>query len=249
MGHPWDNTKKFAKKYSVHLGILLLLLLGFIHRKKLGKDRLEAKESVSEGGKKTQTVLLNKNLYGKSIEEKRRYLLNNFDMDCLIGDSGAKITIVDHSSFNCKYCKKIRPEIRKIIQEYVIDKKVARYALRPLYGVKNLPIGAFLQCSRPEDRLKIAEELFGQDVSSVDNFTQFLTELGKKYGMDEEYVKECIHNEDLYRKIIYMQQNSREAFNINVTPLLVINNQEKIGYKSYEQIRDIIEGFLMEEQR
>ncbi|MDR3079010.1 MAG: DsbA family protein [Rickettsiales bacterium] len=244
MGRFLDATRGFAKRYAVYLGVLLALLLGFVHRRRLLRSRLEAKAGNTAERGRTATIIVNRNLQGKSIEEKRKYLLSNFDMDCAVGDVRARITIVDNSSFSCRYCKKMRPEIEKIIQEYVVDRKVARYALRPLYGVRDIPLGALLQCAKPENRLRMAEEFFKVDVEGIDDFTLFLTELGEKYGMDREYVKNCIHDEDLYRKIIYMQQNNREAFNINVTPLLVIENQEKVGYKSYEQIREIIENIL-----
>ncbi|MDR2777605.1 MAG: DsbA family protein [Rickettsiales bacterium] len=239
-----DLAKKYIKRYAVYIVILLALVAGSLYRKDLLREQSKTRESTDGGNRRVSTIILNSNLHGKSTEEKRKYLLNNFAMDCFIGDSAAKVTIVDYSSFSCKYCRKMRPEIRKIVQEYVIDKKVVRYALRPIYGVKNIQIGAFLQCSKPEDRLRIAEELFDANVDAVSDVSSFLVDLGKKYGMDEEYVKNCISDEDTYGKIIYMQQNSREVFNINVTPLLVINDHEKIGYRSYEQIRDVVENIL-----
>jgi hypothetical protein len=143
----------------------------------------------------------------------------------------------------------MRSGIKKIIQEYVIDKKIARYVLRPIYEAKNIPVGAFLLCAKPEDRLRIAEEMFVVNLGKIDDFTLFLVDVGKRYGMDEGYVRDCIHDDDTYKKIIYMQQNNREVFSINVTPMLIINNQERVGYQSYEQIRDFIESILNGVQR
>ncbi|MDR1425975.1 MAG: DsbA family protein [Rickettsiales bacterium] len=239
-----------AKKYTAYIVVLIILMAGFFYRKTLSRRQLEAAAKDNNVYKQAHTVFLNAGLHGKTKEEKRKYLLNDFTMDCTLGDAHAEISIIDHSSFSCKYCRKMRPEIRKILQEYVIDRKIAHYSLRLNYGVKNIPVGAFLQCSKPENRLEIAEKIFENgNLEKIEDIFSFLVELGKEYDMNEEYVNSCIRDGDLYRKIIYMQQNNREAFNVNATPILLINNQEKVGYQTHGQIRDTIENILKERQK
>ncbi|MDR2077523.1 MAG: DsbA family protein [Rickettsiales bacterium] len=221
---------------------------GFFYKKRADAVRLASKKELqaAKEGKDSQprTIMINLNLHGKTPEEKKKFLLNNFTMDCAIGDSSAKVTIVDFSSFDCKYCKKMRPEIKKIIQKYVVEDKTVRYALRPLFKSKNLSLGAFLQCSRYNERLDIAEELFSQDIDTIEDYESFIGELAEKYNMNEQYVKDCIYDEDLYEKIIYMQQSNKQVFNINATPMLIINGKRVIGYKNYDQIEKIVENFL-----
>ncbi|GHU29562.1 hypothetical protein FACS1894152_7880 [Bacilli bacterium] len=243
-----ERLRNGIKKYRVYIVVVLVLAVGAVHKKKTDRERLMAKESAREVGdantKPAMTIMINSNLYNKTPKEKRKYLLNNFDMDCVVGDKNAKITMIDYSSFRCGFCKKMREDIKKIVKEYAIDKKAIRYVLRPMYGKKNIPVGAFLQCSRSEERFDIANELFAHDIDAVEDFEALFVELGKKYNMNDEYIKECIRDGDIYQKIIYMQQNNREVFNLNATPILIINGQEMVGYKTYEQIKEIIENLL-----
>ena len=63
-------------------------------------------------------------------------------------------------------------------------------------------------------------------------------------GTDEEYVKKCIYDKDMYQKLIYIQQETNEAFNIEATPLLFINGEEYYGYKTSVKLKTIIDSKL-----
>ncbi|MDR2778063.1 MAG: DsbA family protein [Rickettsiales bacterium] len=245
-----DYLKNLVSRYRVYIVIILVLAVGFFYKKKadavkLANIRESLMDAKNEGlSNQPKTIMINSHLHGKTQDEKRKFLLNNFDMDCVAGDSKAKVTIVDFSSFDCKFCKKMRPDIKKIVHRYTVEDKTVRYALRPLFKFKNIPLGAFLQCSRYKDRLAIAEDLFDSDVNLIEDYESFTVELGKKYNMDDQYIRDCLHDKDLYEKIIYMQQSNKEVFNVNATPVLIINGQRIVGYKNYDQIKRIVENIL-----
>lgn len=206
------------------------------------KKRSENEDSNSPSG--SRTILINTGLYGKSTGEKRDYLLNNFRTDFVVGDANAKITMIEYASFGCRFCRKQRLEIRKIIDEYALKRKVLRYVFRPLFNTKTIPIGAFLHCAKEENVLSIADEVFAANIDLIDDYQAYLTKLGEKYAMGEDYVKECLFDRDIYEKIIYMQQNSREVFGLEATPVLFINGRKIVGYRSYEQLKSLIEKLL-----
>ncbi len=237
------------KKYKVTLIIILILGIGCGYKKAIvAKNKKEIESKVlnesSNNSNSTQKILINKHLYNKTNKEKKDYLLSNFIMDSTIGSEKAKITIIDYSSFTCDYCKKMRQEINKIIDEYVTKKKLVKYVLRPIYNKKTIPYGAFLLCVNPEQRKEIAELFFEPDFKNFKTIEDFIISIGNKYNLNEEYVKNCIFDQDSYNKIIYMQNESKKVFNLKGTPVLVINGKEYIGYKDYDELKDIIETII-----
>jgi hypothetical protein len=234
-------------RYRAVLVAFLILSVGYIYRareKRRSEEiqvRLFNKESVKIQEQETRSIMVNTNLYNKTDEEKKRFLLANFDMDNVIGNDNAPVTIIDYSSFSCDFCRDMREEIKKIIQEYVIEKKTVKYVLRPVYNKKTIPFGVFLQCMEQKKRLEFAEKFFKLDVEDVDDFDALLTGISSEYGIDGEYVMNCIRNIDIYEKIIYMQNESREVFKLRGTPILIINGEKYFGFKTYKELKKIIE--------
>ncbi|MBO4956465.1 MAG: thioredoxin domain-containing protein [Rickettsiales bacterium] len=225
---------------------LAVFTIGFIHRTNTeGKNEAIAiTNNTQQKMTAPATVVIHTGLFDKSQEEKRNFLLNNYEMDNLLGEKSAKISIIEYSSFTCKYCKKLRKEINKIIQEYVYDKKIANYATRPLYNTKTIPFGAFIQCSRKEDKQRIIDRLFEANVNSIVSMEDFLIKVGKDFNMNEEYVKSCLYNEEMYQKLIYMQQETNSVFDLKGTPVLIINGEEYAGYKTYQELKEIIDRII-----
>lgn len=230
------------KQYKIVLIILIIITIGFIY--KIQAKTVENNTQPTTKQQETVNVVIHTGLFNKTTEEKREFLLNNYEMDNLLGNKNAKISIIEYSSFTCKYCKKLRKEINKIIQEYVYDKKIANYATRPLYNTKTIPFGAFIQCSRKEDKQNIIDTLFKANVSSIKNMEEFLINIGKDFNMDEEYIKNCLYNEETYQKLIYIQQETNSVFNLKGTPVLIINGKEYVGYKTYQELKEIIDKLI-----
>ena len=230
-----------SKKTKAVVILFLLLCLGFLYNTK-HKTSAKTSETVPVSEENPLTIFVKPGLFGKTPEEKREYLLNNFEMDNVVGNLDAKITVIEYSSFTCKYCKSLRKEINKLVGDYALKEQKIRYILRPLYNTKTIPLGAFIQCARTEDKEKIADYFFSKDIDNIDNMEKFLLEAGNKFNMNEDYVKDCIYDEDMYKKLIYMQQETNTAFNIEGTPVLFINGKEYAGYRTVEKLKTIIDS-------
>lgn len=230
------------KQYKIVLLILVVITIGFIYKTQAKTTENDTRQTPKQ--QETVNVVIHTGLFDKTIEEKKEFLLNNYEMDNLLGDKNAKISIIEYSSFTCNYCKKLRKEINKIIQEYVYDKKIANYATRPLYNTKTIPFGAFIQCSRKEDKQNIIDTLFKANIGSIKNMEEFLIKIGNDFNMNEEYVKNCLYNEEIYQKLIYIQQETNSVFNLKGTPVLIINGKEYAGYKTYHELKEIIDRLI-----
>ena len=231
-----------SKKTKAIIILFFLLCLGFLYNAKHKTSAKTSSSMVAVSEENPLTIFIKPGLFNKTPEEKREYLLNNFDMDNVIGNPDAKVTVIEYSSFTCKYCKALRKEINKLVEDYAINESKIKYVLRPLYNTKTIPLGAFIQCARPEDKEKIADYFFSKDIDDIDNMEQFLLEAGKKFNMNEDYVKDCIYDEDMYKKLIYMQQETNTAFDIEGTPVLFINGKEYAGYRTSEKLKTIIDS-------
>ena len=62
--------------------------------------------------------------------------------------------------------------------------------------------------------------------------------------MNEEYVKNCIYDKDMYQKLIYLQQEAKDVFDLRATPVIIINGKEYIGFRTYKQLKEIIDKEL-----
>lgn len=235
----------FVKRYKVYLIIIGILTIGAFYKRNVVDETAKANKITKGRSTEPRTIMVHMGLHNKTKEEKREYLLNHFDLDYVIGNKNAKVTIIEYSSFTCKYCKKMRDEIRKILDEYALgENSQIRYVIRPIYNTKTIPLGAFLICAKDEDKLNIIDDFFKTNLSAITDMEEFLIETGKRYNMDETYVKDCIYDKDMYEKLIYMQQASRSVFNLDATPVFVINGKEYIGYKTSKQLKTIVENIL-----
>ena len=173
------------------------------------------------------TVVVHTVLFDKTIEEKRNFLLNNYEMDNLLGDKNAKISIIEYSSFTCKYCKKLRKEINKIIQEYVYNKKIANYATRPLYNTKTIPFGAFIQCSRQEDKQKI-----------IDNFEEEKEKMVRVRCIYEPYYDDV----ELKRRVVkgeeFEVEESRAEYLAKNNAVIILEEPKKEEVKIEEKPKE-----------
>lgn len=239
----------FIKKHRFLILFLILVNIGYFYRNSTKhadyssiKSETVEQDNVNLQKKEPEIVLINRNLYGKNNKEKRKFLLTNFDMDnYIIGSENAPVTIIDYSSFTCVFCKNMRDEIKKIVEEFVVEKKVVNYVLRPYYGKKTLPLGALLLCVDLDKREAMAEEFFNINLEKTEELENELINIASQYGIDINIARKCINDEEAYDRIIYMQNESSNMFDLTRSPLLIINGKEYVGYKNYNQIKDIIE--------
>jgi predicted DsbA family dithiol-disulfide isomerase len=119
--------------------------------------------------------------------------------------------------------------------------------LRPIYGVRDIPLGALLQCIPQQQRLNVVEEFF--QMTEIKDWEATLVEVGKRYSLEQEQIHSCLHDRNTYEKLIYMQQQNREVFGLNVSPVLLINGKRITGYHTYQQLRDLLENLLEEQKK
>jgi protein-disulfide isomerase len=228
------------KSNRVAIIVVILLSIGFISDKNRTK-RIADERNVGDTVPK-ESIFIDMTLYSKNLKEKREYLLDNFDNDFVIGDKKAPLTIVDFSSFSCSFCRQMRRDINKIVDEYAVKSKRLRYVLRPVVNSKTIALKILLGCVEDSDkRWKLIDSIFSIDWMKINSVKTAVDGLMTKHNIDAEKIRDCLNDDEKYQKIVYYQRENSQIFKIEKTPLLVVNGRTYSGYKNYDELKKIID--------
>jgi protein-disulfide isomerase len=235
-----DYLTAKVKSNRVLIVVVVLLSVGFVSGKNRVK-RIADERNIGDAVPK-ESIFVDMTLYSKNLREKREYLLDNFDNDFVIGDKNAPLTIVDFSSFSCSFCRQMRRDINKIVDEYAVKSKRLRYVLRPVVNSKTIALKILLSCVEDGDKQwELIDSIFGIDWMKIDSMKTTIEGLMAKHNIDAKKVRDCLNNDEMYQKIVYYQRENSQIFKIERTPLLVVNGRTYSGYKNYDELKKIID--------
>ena len=176
-------------------------------------------------------------------------LLEITEDDFFIGNTNAKVTIIEYASLSCSHCADFHINaLPEIIEEYV-DTGKAKIVFRDFpFNYPALLGGMVLQCVSKDirfDYLSALYKLQSKWVSRENTKTsQELYKIMQSGGMSKEKFEECSSNEELEGKIIQGIMDAQEEFGIKSTPSFVINGTLLQGNKSIKDFRQIIDKIL-----
>lgn len=239
-----EQYLRFIKKYFVYFSIVLLLIIGFIYNK--NKADIFNKKLLKENPQKAleDKIYFNSILYDKTLAEKRKILLQPFEDEYVVGDKNAPIIIIDFSSFTCTYCSKMREPLNRILDEY-IPKKQVKYIFRPFLSKKTIVLKRFLDCIQDtEIKHKVRENIFKTNWNKYETLREVLAHEIAVNNLNTKEIIECADNEESFVKMVYLQRENVLVFDVAKTPLLVINGKKYYGYKTYNELKTIIESHV-----
>jgi len=168
------------------------------------------------------------------------------DNDHVRGPKNAKVTLVEYSDFECPFCKRHHPTIKKILETYPNDVNVV-YRHYPLSFHPNaMPAAVASEC---------AAELGGQDAfwkfhDAIFEGTSFdFTAIAKSIGLDEAKFTACTSS-GKYDTKISDQQAGGDAGGVSGTPgNILVNNdtgdtQLISGAVPFESFKSAIDAML-----
>lgn len=227
------------KKHKVLFTTIFLLFIGFIYNEKTYKRKLLMAKISNEN----ERIFIDMRLANKSLKEKTEILLKPLEDDIVIGvKQNPKVSIVDYSSYTCRHCRAMRSEIAKLLDEYK-DKEDFQYIIRPVSNRQTIAFNVFLNClNDDQQRLQIMDEFFAIDWSKPKDVRKIIFDTAEKYNIDKDFTRNCIDNEENYRKAIYYQREGSVAFYFEQVPTLVINGKKYMGFKDYDKLSKIIKA-------
>lgn len=170
--------------------------------------------------------------------------------DHLRGNKQAQITLVEYSDFECPFCKRFHPTMKKILEEYP-DKVNWVYRHFPLpFHTNATPAALAAECANEQGGnakfWQYADGIFA-DPSPLSAET--ISAVADKIGLEKSKFTTCLEDKK-YQKTVDDQQAGGQKAGINGTPgTILINNktgktQLISGALPLEQIKQYLDSAL-----
>lgn len=158
-----------------------------------------------------------------------------------IGSDSAKLKLVEFSDFQCPACKAYEPYVKQV-REKNKDQLQFIYRHFPLpQHLNGRPAANFAEYAASEGKFWEAhDKLFEtqEKWSSLQNPTEFLVNLGKEIGLDENKTKEALEK-SLYNQKISDDMNEGKKLDVNSTPTFYLNGK-KLDLKSFSDLDAVV---------
>jgi len=151
--------------------------------------------------------------YKANLEE-----LNNASNSPFVGPKNAKITVVEFFDFNCGYCRRLAPELMKVIK----NNKDVKFVFKPVTFLGSMPIAKAAMAANKKGKFLEVYEGFmthnGQVTSEV------IDEVLAKAGLNAAEIKEIGESEEI-KKALDDISNLSQKVEVRGVPTLVINGE------------------------
>jgi len=152
------------------------------------------------------------------------------------------ITVVEYSEYECPYCSRVLPDVKKVLAEY---KGKIRWIVRdfPLsFHARAKPAAIAAKCAGEQGKFwSMYQKLFeNQTKLSDEDFAAH----GKTIGLNMEKFASCQKNPAAILAKIDENIQSGAKFGVNGTPAFFINGRKLSGARSYDDFKSIIDSEL-----
>lgn len=165
------------------------------------------------------------------------------------GDQNAKVTLVEYSDLECPYCRKIHPDLAKLISEY---KGKIKWVYRH-YPLEAIHPSAQKAAEASECAYKMGEDIkFWEYIDKVFELTAtqkmeipLLVSAGEQVGLNKSSFESCVNSGEQAKKVDTQQDGGVKA-GVQGTPAGFVfdgkGNVYKIeGALPYDSLKQIIE--------
>ena len=209
------------------------------------KDRIEQYLNQRSGQQRERDLLRElRQRYSVSIALEPPKVDVSVDDDPILGPKDAIVTIIEFSDFECPYCRRVQPTLKRLLKEY--EGKI-RLVFRdfPLSFHKNAQKAAeAAQCAGDQDKFwPYHDKLFEQTALGLDDLKKYAGEL--ELNMDA--FNACLES-DKYAQEVAADMQDGQAAGVSATPSFFVNGQPLSGAVPYERFQDLVEAALAQAQ-
>ena len=148
--------------------------------------------------------------------------LSEADNSPFIGPKNAKITIVEFFDFNCGYCKRLAPELMKVIK----NNKDVKFVFKPVTFLGSMPIAkAALAANKQGKFLEVYEAFLTHDGQVT---SEVIDEILKKAGLDVKKTKEIMESDEIKKALSAIAELSQKV-EVRGVPTLIINGESLVA--------------------
>jgi protein-disulfide isomerase len=166
------------------------------------------------------------------------------DDDPVRGAKDALVTIIEFSDFECPYCRRVQPTLKRLLKEY---EGQVRLVFRdfPLSIHKNAQKAAeAAQCAGEQDKFwPFHDKLFEQTALSLDDLKKYAGDM----GLDMDKFTTCLDTGKYAQEVAGDMQDG-QAVGVNSTPSFFVNGQPLSGAVPYERFQELVDAALAQNQ-
>lgn len=189
----------------------------------------------------------------KELTEPAGTVIPVSNRDHVRGASGAKVTLIEYSDFECPFCKRFHATMKQVMEAYPGKIK---------WAYRHLPLNFHANAQKESEATECAYELGGHDKfwqyadkiyeRTTSNGTGFaladLPKLAKELGLDQKKFEDCL-NSGKYADYVSQASSGASAAGIQGTPGTVIitaKGEKKLikGALTLEMMKQIIDEAL-----
>lgn len=163
------------------------------------------------------------------------------DDDPFLGPADAPVTIIEFSDFQCPYCRRVQPTLKRLLQEYEGKVKLV-FRDFPLHNIHPLAQKAAeaAQCAADQQQFwPYHDKLFAKSGLQQEDLKQFAQQL----NLDLEQFSTCLDAGKYAREVAQDLQDGANA-GVSSTPSFFVNGQPINGAASYDHFKEIVEAAL-----
>jgi len=191
------------------------------------------------------TSNLDKSSHESSILNKENLIQGS----TMLGNTNAKITIVEFGDYQCTFCYKFHDEtMDKINQKYIKTANVNFiYKDFPLNGEQSILASEASYCAQKQNKFwEYHDTLYnnwgGENTGWITE--NVLQEFARDVGLDLDEFSQCLENSEYRQKVLDNERFAREI-GINATPSFLIFNDSElyriIGAQPFDRFEQAIQ--------
>ena len=183
--------------------------------------------------------------HDSSILNKENLLLGS----TILGNSEAKITIVEFGDYQCTFCYKFHDETMEKLNEKYINNGNVNFVYKdfPLNGPSSIMASEAAYCAQKQNHYweyhdKIYENWGGENTGWISQ--KVLSQFAIETGLNLDEFNSCMKNSEFKQKVLDNEQFAREI-NIDATPSFLIFNDNElyriIGAQPFEKFEQVFQ--------
>lgn len=183
----------------------------------------------------------------KKISAEELYKISSDDI--VLGDSKAKVTIIEYASMTCPHCADFHKNTYPELKTKYIDTGKVKFVFRPFpLDEAALRASMLASCAGKDRFYKFIDVIFSTQSTWAPskNYLEVLSNIGKLGGFSGDDFDKCMVNHDLEKKIMQGKFDATTVLNIRSTPSFFINGSPYKGAHGFEYFSKVVEDALGE---